>query len=101
MSVSPWDKALDKEPCDLILETPVGSPAQLRSPGLRTPESQRPQYGVVLPSEDQEKKVETFHVEEFLLVARGWNLWILLILLVRSIYRHLQEIEEKEKRREK
>ena len=38
MSVSPWDKALDKEPCDLIFETPVGSAQQLSSPGLITPD---------------------------------------------------------------
>ena len=42
-----------------------------------------------------------WRLEEFLLVALGWNLWILVILLVRSIYRHLQEIKDQEKRREK
>ena len=103
MSVSPWDKALDKEPCDLIFETSVGLAVQLSSPGLLTPESQRPQYGALLPSEDQEKKVKIFHVEGGGVSSGGTGLepWILVILLVRLIYRHLQEIEEQEKRREK
>ena len=47
LSVSPRHPAL-QEPCDLIFETPVGSAQQLSSPGLITPDRQRPQDSLYL-----------------------------------------------------
>ena len=99
LSVTNWNKALDQEPCDLIFETPVGLAAQLSCSGLLTPERQKPKYGAVLPGKAIKGKVAIFHVETGQ-VALCWNLWILVGLLVRSIYRHLQEIERQETRKE-
>ena len=45
---------------------------------------------------------DQWKLQEFLIVALCWNLWILVILLVRSIHRTLRDIQNQgEKNREK
>ena len=87
---SPTDKSSDVRPWDLTLETGAESAARHIESDPTPSERKEPQ-----PREEQEE----LHTEplEFLAVSLFWNLEILVILLVRAIYRQIVEIENQDR----